>query len=477
MEAISSSWTLLPPHFPSAHALASPQLWDSLVALDSTESDPSNVFLAVRSKQPRIQQQQALSNIVISVRQASKAELGEVDSQVSFPSYYPSPVCSSWSRETTGTTDKCSTTPSSSSNEPSSSIRPSSSPTFLTHPTFPPRFPHPTHSPYFRHPLRFRFYILHVRFSATRCVSRKDWRRKFFAKRGGYQRRRHLEIERRKMESSYGWTGLTRSDHQRGNEATRFTSFGWGRRPRRSRQICYISRSLETDESIESRGRFTRWGFRDWWIVPREFSPDYSPQQSFRPNSPDFAPLDIVSTKAILPSRRTILRYTAGHEAITSHANPAFLSRFVSTPHANTGTRWRWRPASFLIDDRSGTNRTIQWRLGGIEKERGRRGRTVSKGLRSGWTHRQWRNCLDRVSDISFGWDLVPIADPRLSFWQLYSDSLAASFPAQPPRPFSFSRLFNINRSSTFSLFHLISPAPNRLFSHSRTNRLSSQRE
>ncbi|GAA5824221.1 hypothetical protein JCM5353_000355 [Sporobolomyces roseus] len=80
MEAISSSWTLLPPHFPSTHALASAQLWDSLVAL-STESDPSNLYLAVQSKQPRIQQQQALSNIVISVRQASKAELGEVDSQ------------------------------------------------------------------------------------------------------------------------------------------------------------------------------------------------------------------------------------------------------------------------------------------------------------------------------------------------------------------------------------------------------------
>lgn len=82
MDSFSSSWTLLPPHFPSAHVLASPQLWDSLVEL-SPESDPSTLHLAVRSKQPRIQQQQALDSIVISVRQASRAELREVDSQVS----------------------------------------------------------------------------------------------------------------------------------------------------------------------------------------------------------------------------------------------------------------------------------------------------------------------------------------------------------------------------------------------------------
>jgi hypothetical protein len=91
MDSVASQWGYLPEHFPTTAALASPQLWESLLELLPDASDPPTLTLAVKSRQSRIRQSKDLATVLVKVRQASKAELREAGRDVSFPREHLSP--------------------------------------------------------------------------------------------------------------------------------------------------------------------------------------------------------------------------------------------------------------------------------------------------------------------------------------------------------------------------------------------------
>jgi len=84
MDSVASQWCYLPERFPTTAALASPQLWESLLELLPDASDPPTLTLAVKSRQSRIRQSKDLATVLVKVRQASKAELREASRDVSF---------------------------------------------------------------------------------------------------------------------------------------------------------------------------------------------------------------------------------------------------------------------------------------------------------------------------------------------------------------------------------------------------------
>ncbi|GAA6007485.1 hypothetical protein JCM11491_004179 [Sporobolomyces phaffii] len=87
MESVAAHYCQSPQGFPRSVALASPQLWDSLVDLLPDSDDPPTLTLALRARHPRPRAPRELSILVVRARQATKAELREAARDASsFPS-------------------------------------------------------------------------------------------------------------------------------------------------------------------------------------------------------------------------------------------------------------------------------------------------------------------------------------------------------------------------------------------------------